>query len=88
VAAGADADAIIAQGLEAGGHVSARASLWANLPAIVEAVKPCPSLPRAVLLPAAASRLHSSSAVKGFRWGHGLWRRTRRSPLKSTRIES
>jgi NAD(P)H-dependent flavin oxidoreductase YrpB (nitropropane dioxygenase family) len=44
VAAGAGADAIIAQGLEAGGHVSAKASLWANLPAIVAAVKPVPVL--------------------------------------------
>jgi nitronate monooxygenase len=44
LAASADADGIIARGLEAGGHVRARASLWANLPAIVEAVKPVPVL--------------------------------------------
>jgi len=44
VAASTGADAIIAQGLEAGGHVRAKASLWANLPAIVAAVNPVPVL--------------------------------------------
>lgn len=44
IAASAGVDAIIAQGLEAGGHVRARASLWANLPAIVAAVAPVPVL--------------------------------------------
>jgi len=44
VAVSAGADAIIAQGCEAGGHVRATASLWANLPTIVDAVKPVPVL--------------------------------------------
>ena len=79
LAASADADGIIAQGLEAGGHVRARASLWANLPAIVEAVKPVPVLASGALLPAAVSRQCLCSEVKGFRSGRGSWRRTRRS---------
>jgi nitronate monooxygenase/enoyl-[acyl-carrier protein] reductase II len=44
VAVRAGADAIIAQGHEAGGHNRATVSLWVNLPAIVEAVKPVPVL--------------------------------------------
>jgi nitronate monooxygenase len=44
VAVLAGADAIIAQGWEAGGHVRATTSLWANLPTIVDAVKPVPVL--------------------------------------------
>src|SRR5262249_28729215 len=44
VAARAGVDAIIAQGWEAGDHVRASASLWANLPTIVDAVKPVPVL--------------------------------------------
>jgi nitronate monooxygenase len=44
VAASAGADAIIAQGYEAGGHVKATASLWANLPRIVDTVRPIPVL--------------------------------------------
>ena len=44
VAVNAGADAIIVQGSEAGGHVRATASLWANLPVIADAVKPVPVL--------------------------------------------
>jgi NAD(P)H-dependent flavin oxidoreductase YrpB (nitropropane dioxygenase family) len=44
VAVRAGADAIIAQGVEAGGHVRGTVSLWANLPAIVDAVKQVPVL--------------------------------------------
>jgi NAD(P)H-dependent flavin oxidoreductase YrpB (nitropropane dioxygenase family) len=40
----AGADAIIAQGYEAGGHTRAAVSLFVNLPAIVEAVMPVPVL--------------------------------------------
>lgn len=40
----AGADAIIAQGREACGHGRAAVSLWVNLPAIAEAVKPVPVL--------------------------------------------
>ncbi len=43
-AARAGADAIIAQGVEAGGHVQATVSLATNLPAIVQAVSPLPVL--------------------------------------------
>jgi nitronate monooxygenase len=43
-AAQAGADAIIAQGLEAGGHVQATVLLATNLPAIVQAVSPLPVL--------------------------------------------
>jgi NAD(P)H-dependent flavin oxidoreductase YrpB (nitropropane dioxygenase family) len=41
-AANAGADAIIAQGVEAGGHVRGKISLSTLLPAVVEAVKPLP----------------------------------------------
>jgi nitronate monooxygenase len=44
VAVEAGADAIIAQGSEAGGHVATTTSLWVNLPAIVDAVRPVPVL--------------------------------------------
>ena len=44
VAARAGPDAIIAQGVEAGGHVQATVSLSINLPAIVRAVSPLPVL--------------------------------------------
>jgi NAD(P)H-dependent flavin oxidoreductase YrpB (nitropropane dioxygenase family) len=43
-AADAGVDLVIAQGLEAGGHVAARASLFVNLPTIVDAVAPLPVL--------------------------------------------
>jgi NAD(P)H-dependent flavin oxidoreductase YrpB (nitropropane dioxygenase family) len=44
--AGAEAgvDAVIAQGVEAGGHIAARHGLFVNLPAIVDAVAPLPVL--------------------------------------------
>ena len=41
-AAAAGVDAIIAQGIEAGGHVKATTSLWAVLPRVVDAVRPVP----------------------------------------------
>jgi len=41
-AAEAGVDAIIAQGIEAGGHVKSKTSLWALLPQVVEAVRPVP----------------------------------------------
>jgi len=41
-AAAAGVDAIIAQGIEAGGHVKSKTSLWALLPQVVEAVRPVP----------------------------------------------
>jgi NAD(P)H-dependent flavin oxidoreductase YrpB (nitropropane dioxygenase family) len=41
-AAAARIDAIIAQGIEAGGHVKSTTSLWALLPEVVEAVRPLP----------------------------------------------
>lgn len=43
-AADAGVDIVIAQGLEAGGHVAARTSLFVNLPTIVDAVAPLPVL--------------------------------------------
>ena len=43
-AAAAGVDAVIAQGLEAGGHVRGTTSIWELLPATVEAVKPLPVL--------------------------------------------
>ena len=44
-AAEAGVDAIIAQDVEAGGHVKSTVSLSALLPAVVEAVKPVPVIP-------------------------------------------
>jgi nitronate monooxygenase len=44
MAADAGADAIIVQGVEAGGHVRGTASVWELLPAVVEAVAPTPVL--------------------------------------------
>lgn len=43
-AAGAGVDAIIVQGIEAGGHVLGTESVWALLPAVVQAVAPVPVL--------------------------------------------
>lgn len=43
-AAGAGVDAIIVQGVEAGGHVRGTTSIWELLPAVVAAVSPLPVL--------------------------------------------
>lgn len=43
-AAAAGVDAVIAQGVEAGGHVRGTASIWELLPAVVAAVSPVPVL--------------------------------------------
>ena len=43
-AADAGVDAVIAQGIEAGGHVRGTTSIWELLPATVEALKPLPVL--------------------------------------------
>ncbi|HXY72800.1 MAG TPA: nitronate monooxygenase [Actinomycetota bacterium] len=43
-AAEAGADAIIAQGVEAGGHVRGTTSIWDVLPAVIDAVDPLPVL--------------------------------------------
>jgi NAD(P)H-dependent flavin oxidoreductase YrpB (nitropropane dioxygenase family) len=43
-AAAAGVDAVIAQGVEAGGHVRGTTSIWELLPATVDAVKPTPVL--------------------------------------------
>jgi len=43
-AAGADVDAVIAQGVEAGGHVKGTMPIWELLPVVVEAVDPLPVL--------------------------------------------
>lgn len=43
-AVAAGVDAVIAQGIEAGGHVRGTTSVWELLPAVVEAVKPVPVL--------------------------------------------
>ncbi|HUH16064.1 MAG TPA: nitronate monooxygenase [Gaiellaceae bacterium] len=43
-AADAGVDIVIAQGIEAGGHIAATASLFVNLPTIVDAVAPLPVL--------------------------------------------
>ncbi len=40
----AGVDAVIAQGIEAGGHVKSRTSIWELLPAVVEALAPLPVL--------------------------------------------
>jgi nitronate monooxygenase len=43
-AVAAGVDAVIAQGIEAGGHVRGTTSVWEFLPAVVEAVRPAPVL--------------------------------------------
>lgn len=43
-AAAAGVDAVIIQGIEAGGHVKATRSIWENLPATVKAIDPLPVL--------------------------------------------
>ena len=43
-AAAAGVDAVIAQGIEAGGHVRGTTSIWELIPAVVEAVRPLPVL--------------------------------------------
>src|SRR5438876_10889920 len=43
-AAASGVDAVIAQGVEAGGHVRGTTSIWKLLPAVVEAIKPLPVL--------------------------------------------
>src|ERR671937_2151587 len=43
-AAAAGVDAVIAQGVEAGGHVRGTTTIWTLIPAIVESIKPLPVL--------------------------------------------
>src|SRR5438067_1741553 len=43
-AAASGVDAVIAQGVEAGGHVRGTTSIWTLLPAVVEAIEPLPVL--------------------------------------------
>jgi NAD(P)H-dependent flavin oxidoreductase YrpB (nitropropane dioxygenase family) len=43
-AASAGVDAVIAQGVEAGGHVRGQTSIWTLLPAVVESIAPLPVL--------------------------------------------
>jgi nitronate monooxygenase len=43
-AAAAGVDAVIVQGIEAGGHVRATASIWELLPAVIAAISPLPVL--------------------------------------------
>lgn len=43
-AASAGVDAVIAQGVEAGGHVRGQTSIWTLLPAVVESIQPLPVL--------------------------------------------
>jgi nitronate monooxygenase len=43
-AAAAGVDVVIAQGIEAGGHVRGTTSIWESLPAMVEAIEPVPVL--------------------------------------------
>lgn len=80
-AAAAGVDAVIAQGIEAGGHVRGTTSIWELLPAVVQAVRPLPVLAsggigdgagvaRALLLGAQAVSLGTRFVASDEAWVH------------------
>jgi NAD(P)H-dependent flavin oxidoreductase YrpB (nitropropane dioxygenase family) len=84
-AAAAGVDAVIAQGVEAGGHVRGTTSIWDLLPAMVEAVRPVPVLAsggigdgagiaRALRLGAQAVSLGTRFVASDEAWVHPLYK--------------
>src|SRR5215510_5929307 len=71
-AADAGVDAIIAQGVESGGHVKSITSLSTLVPAVVEAVKPVPVLAAGGMPMAEALWQHPVWVHKRCRWAHGF----------------
>ena len=81
----AGVDAVIAQGIEAGGHVKGRTSIWELLPAVVEALSPLPVLAsggigdgagiaRALVLGAQAVSLGTRFVASEEAWIHRLYK--------------
>lgn len=68
-AAAAGVDGVIIQGVEAGGHVRATASIWENLPAAVEAAAPVPVLAAGGLRDGAAIARALSLGAQGVSLG-------------------
>jgi nitronate monooxygenase/enoyl-[acyl-carrier protein] reductase II len=84
-AADAGVDAVIAQGVEAGGHVKGTTSIWELLPATVEALKPLPviasggigdgaGLARALNLGAQAVSLGTRFVASDEAWVHPAYK--------------
>ena len=84
-AAAAGVDAVIAQGIEAGGHIRGTTSIWELLPAAIEAVKPVPVLAsggigdgagiaRALRLGAQAVSLGTRFVASEEAWVHPLYK--------------
>src|SRR5207302_1300296 len=85
-AAAAGVDAVIAQGVEAGGHVRGRASIWDLLPVTVKAISPLPvlasggigdgaGLARALTLGAQGVSLGTRFVASDEAWAHPAYKR-------------
>jgi NAD(P)H-dependent flavin oxidoreductase YrpB (nitropropane dioxygenase family) len=85
-AVAAGVDAVIAQGIEAGGHVRGTTSIWELLPAVVDAVSPVPVLAsggigdgagvaRALALGAQAVSLGTRFVASEEAWAHPEYKR-------------
>ena len=92
-AADAGVDAVIAQGVEAGGHVRGTTPIWELLPAVVEAGSGlCPCSPQAASVTEPGLPGRSGWARRGSRWEPGSSpatrpgsiRRSERHPVEST----
>jgi nitronate monooxygenase len=84
-AAEAGVDAIIVQGVEAGGHVKSTTALSTLVPEVVEACIPPLSLRRVVSAMVGAWWRHSASVRKPSPWGRVFCAATRRSLHQHTR---
>jgi len=84
-AAASGVDAVIAQGVEAGGHVRGTTSIWTLLPAVVEAIKPLPvlasggigdgtGLARAIRLGAQGVSLGTRFVASNEAWCHAAYK--------------
>ena len=84
-AADAGVDAVIAQGVEAGGHVRAAESIWKVLPEVVDAIKPLPvvasggigdgaAIARAILLGAQGVSMGTRFVASEEAWTHRAYK--------------
>lgn len=81
----AGVDAVIAQGIEAGGHVKGRTSVWELLPTVVDALAPLPVLASGGIGDGGGSRAPSGWAPKASRSARASWPARRRGFIASTR---
>ena len=84
-AVAAGVDAIIAQGIEAGGHVKSTTALSTIVPAVVEAVKPVPVIAAGGIANGRGWWPHSVSGRRPFPWAPAFSPVRRRVPSKPTR---